>query len=59
MADPVRPTTSTLIHLGLHDLDKARVRLDRLARLVDDQNLAQTLSKPWDRPAIRTKPLRG
>ncbi|MBI0090407.1 bifunctional [glutamine synthetase] adenylyltransferase/[glutamine synthetase]-adenylyl-L-tyrosine phosphorylase [Bifidobacterium sp. W8113] len=43
MADPVRPTTSTLIHLGLHDLDKARVRLDRLARLVDDQTLAQTL----------------
>ena len=59
MADPVRPTTSTLIHLGLHDLDKARVRLDRLVRLVNDQDLEQTLVQSLDQACDPDEALAG
>ena len=59
MEDPAQPTTSTLIHLGLHDLDKARVRLDRLARLVDDQALEQTLVQSLDQACDPDEALAG
>ena len=59
MADSVQPPTSTLIHLGLHDLDKARVRLDRLARLVDDQDVEQILVQSLDQACDPDEALAG